>query len=368
MTNITETAEWSPSVMLLDTTTPVLGGPEGPSNTPLKQLTNRTAYLKGEVESRSLLSHIHAITGVTGLQAALDGKASVAHTHAQADITGLAASLAGKSDTGHVHVIAGVTGLQAALDGKSPTSHTHTPASLGAAAAAHSHAVSDVTNLQTQLDGKASTAHAHIIGNVTGLDAALTGKAPTNHTHTTGNVTGLDAALAGKAPTAHTHVQGDVTGLAAFLVPTGCVMPFAGAAAPSGWLACDGSAISRATYAALFAAIGTTWGAGDGTTTFNLPDLRGRSAIGSGQGPTLTDRPLGQKGGQETHVLAETEMPSHTHSYLSGGAVVSSPVGGGSWTGINLPADNPRITGATGGGSAHNNMPPWAALFYVIKT
>jgi len=66
--------------------------------------------------------------------------------------------------------------------------------------------------------------------------------------------------------------------------PTGAVMDFAGSSAPSGWLECDGSAVSRATYAALFTAISTTWGVGDGATTFNVPDMRGRVAVGSGTG------------------------------------------------------------------------------------
>jgi microcystin-dependent protein len=66
------------------------------------------------------------------------------------------------------------------------------------------------------------------------------------------------------------------------LVPTGAVMPFAMNAAPSGWLAANGSAVSRTTYAALFAAIGTTYGAGDGSSTFTLPDLRGYFVRGSG--------------------------------------------------------------------------------------
>ena len=63
-------------------------------------------------------------------------------------------------------------------------------------------------------------------------------------------------------------------------VPPGMVLPFAGAAAPEGFLLCDGSAVSRTTYGDLFAAIGTAYGAGDGSTTFNLPDLRGRVAAG----------------------------------------------------------------------------------------
>ncbi|MBN3010378.1 tail fiber protein, partial [Ruthenibacterium lactatiformans] len=64
-------------------------------------------------------------------------------------------------------------------------------------------------------------------------------------------------------------------------MPVGCVIPFAGAAAPTGWLLCQGQAISRTTYAQLFSVIGTTYGSGDGKTTFNLPDMRGRVAVGS---------------------------------------------------------------------------------------
>ena len=73
---------------------------------------------------------------------------------------------------------------------------------------------------------------------------------------------------------------------------TGIIIAYGGSAAPAGFLLCDGSAVSRTTYADLFAALGTTWGAGDGSTTFNLPDLRGRSALGAGTGSGLTPRSL----------------------------------------------------------------------------
>lgn len=99
--------------------------------------------------------------------------------------------------------------------------------------------------------------------------------------------------------------------------PVGAVLPYAGAAAPAGWLLCDGGAVSRTTYAALFGVVGTTFGAGDGASTFNLPDLRGRSALGAGAGPGLTSRTLAAKGGAETHVLATAEMPAHGHTQNS---------------------------------------------------
>jgi microcystin-dependent protein len=105
------------------------------------------------------------------------------------------------------------------------------------------------------------------------------------------------------------------------LVPTGAVMPFAMNTAPSGWLAANGSAVSRTTYAALFAAIGTTYGAGDGSTTFTLPDLRGYFVRGSGTNSDgVAAGTFGAK--QEDGVISHThsgttgnDSPDHTHSY-----------------------------------------------------
>lgn len=98
-------------------------------------------------------------------------------------------------------------------------------------------------------------------------------------------------------------------GAAAQLVPSGTVFHFAGSAAPTGWLICDGSAVSRTTYATLFTAIGTTYGSGDGSTTFNLPDCRGIFIAGTGSqavgGVTYT-RTHGDKQGDA--------MQGHRHS------------------------------------------------------
>lgn len=93
------------------------------------------------------------------------------------------------------------------------------------------------------------------------------------------------------------------------LVPIGTILDFAAATAPTGYLVCDGSAVSRSTYAALFAVIGTTWGSGNGSTTFNVPDFRGRTSIGSGTGTggNATAHALGSKGGDE-------ELQSHSHN------------------------------------------------------
>lgn len=132
-----------------------------------------------------------------------------------------------------------------------------------------------------------------------------------------------------------------------------------------GYLACDGSAVSRATYAALFAAIGTNWGAGDGSTTFNLPDLRGRAMIGSGTGSGLTARTLAQSGGAETHTLAASEMPSHSHNVQG-----ANDTTGGASPLVSISSNVSGVEKATtsaGSGSAHNNMQPFKVVMFEIK-
>lgn len=91
-------------------------------------------------------------------------------------------------------------------------------------------------------------------------------------------------------------------------VPAGIIEPFAGTVIPASYLLCDGSAVSRTTYATLFDVIGTTFGAGDGSSTFNLPDLSGRVPLGVSQAHAL-----GSTGGSETVTLTESELPSHVH-------------------------------------------------------
>ena len=157
----------------------------------------------------------------------------------------------------------------------------------------------------------------------------------------------------------------------------GLVFAFAGSVAPTGTLLCDGSAVSRTTYAALFAAIGTTWGVGDGSTTFNLPDLRGRAPIGAGQGSGLTNRTLGGTGGAETHTLtaAESGAPAHSHPFGGGANDFKQSQGFASGsdqycpaTGAVANAGNTGNSTAADASSAHANMQPWAAVTWIITT
>lgn len=103
-------------------------------------------------------------------------------------------------------------------------------------------------------------------------------------------------------------------------VPTGTIFPWAGdvGSLPSGWLACGGAAVSRTTYANLFTVLGTAYGAGDGSTTFNVPDLLGRTILGAGSGGSLTARARGDKSGAETVTISANNLPTHTHA--GGGA------------------------------------------------
>jgi microcystin-dependent protein len=165
----------------------------------------------------------------------------------------------------------------------------------------------------------------------------------------------------------------------AFIWPSanniGDIKMFAGAAAPQKWLICDGSAIRRDTYAALFSVIGTTYGAGNGETTFNIPDLRGRVGLG-----VSSDHALGTRGGAEEHALTVDNMPSHTHT-LSVGLNFSDYSSGGNKRGImdgsrfstgNISSDTKclTVTGpeSTGGGQAFETMDPFVAVNYIIYT
>jgi microcystin-dependent protein len=161
------------------------------------------------------------------------------------------------------------------------------------------------------------------------------------------------------------------------LAPTGVVLPFAGSTAPTGWSLCFGQAVSRTTFSALFTAISTTYGVGNGTTTFNLPDLRGRVAAGEDDmGGTAASRlttggsgvngaSLGASGGTETHTLTTAQMPSHTHSYIGGANGAGTGTVGAAGQSANGYTMN---TLGAGSGTAHNNTQPTIVLNYIIKT
>jgi len=161
--------------------------------------------------------------------------------------------------------------------------------------------------------------------------------------------------------------------------PTASVTAFAGTSAPTGWLFCNGQEISRSTYSDLFSLIGVTFGGGDGSTTFNVPDLRDRFPLGARTiGSSDTERvsnyntDIGDTGGADDHQLTVDEMPSHKHDLnmrSTEGPPDSSTNNVGKVDDINpnfSRSDNAMYD--TGGDQPHNNMPPFLALNYIIKT
>ena len=148
-------------------------------------------------------------------------------------------------------------------------------------------------------------------------------------------------------------------------LPVGVVTPYAGEKIPTGWLVCDGREVSRTQYADLFACVGDKHGAGDGSTTFNLPDMRGRVVAGlSNNNDVLSGAMnLGQPLGTQTHKLTIDEMPSHTHSYTAHHSLGASGTGGDAQL-----RSKSASTGTSGGSKAHNNVQPTIILNYIINT
>lgn len=154
--------------------------------------------------------------------------------------------------------------------------------------------------------------------------------------------------------------------------------------APRGWAFCNGQILSIAQNQVLFALLGTTYG-GDGITTFGLPDLRGRVAIGQGQGPGLQNYTIGERAGVENVTLLSTQMPMHTHQLMVSNTVGTTDTASGNYLangavtiarGNTVPANlystganaqlNPNAVSIHGGNQPHENRAPFLALNYCI--
>ena len=247
---------------------------------------------------------------------------------------------------------------------------------------------------------------------------ALTGSLPRNGTGAMQaalpmggfRITNLGSGSASTDATSLTQVEALIAAAVVLASPPGKLAAYAGPTAPTGWLLCYGQAVSRETYSALFAAIGTTWGAGDGSTTFNVPDFKGRTPFGKDDmggsaagrlttaGSGVDGATLGAVGGSQSHTLTTAELAAHTHTTASqvvvprdgwgvSGGPFGTPTSGRLVVGsgieefsesleslrqpfgdLTVSLTGSTASGSSGSGDAHNNMPPAAITNIIIKT
>ena len=155
----------------------------------------------------------------------------------------------------------------------------------------------------------------------------------------------------------------------------GEIRMFGGNFAPRGWAFCDGQLVSISSNDALFALLGTIYG-GDGRTTFGLPDLRGRIPIHQGQGPGLTNRPIGQKSGVERAGVNVNQLPVHSHPMQASSDPADDVAPGGKVLATSASdiyvEDNPDVAmsaaavTSVGGSNTHNNVMPFRCIHYII--
>ena len=282
-------------------------------------------------------------------------------------------------------------------------SHTHSQNSHNHTQNAHSHGVSDPGHSHQQYNGwggggyvlpywDGNTGRAIYGGSSNGGNYSYLSLYNSYGTNQAATPTNTSAG----SDTAHNEVQpyiamnllvhgGSVAGSQlkptnTYAVPAGTVVWYAGTTAPTGWLAANGAAVSRMTYSTLFSATSTTYGAGNGSTTFNLPNLSGRSIVGRDTTQTEFDV-LGEVGGVKTVALTAAQMPSHTHiqdahnhvlQRTTDGVFTNTSGSGVQFRSNNFVADTVGFTTATnqttGGGAAHNNLQPYIALTAIVAT
>lgn len=277
--------------------------------------------------------------------------AAISHKHSAADIT-----------SGSLPIARGGFGGTTAAQARENLGIT--PANIGAAAATHTHGVTQITGL---------TPNRALISSANG-NPTVSPVTDTELGYLDGATSNVQNQLNGKAPTNHAH-NNYVAKIA------GIIHAYAGQTAPEGYLLCDGSKVSRTTYAALYGVIGDWFGDGDGSTTFTLPDLRTRVPVGADDRETMFE--FSYKGGSKDHKLTVDEIPSHRHKVIywrSSWSETNDVVDGSKYNSCEYAGytDNKiRAVFAhnaaedatkTGGDQAHNNMQPYLVVNYIIST
>ena len=209
--------------------------------------------------------------------------------------------------------------------------------------------------IQTQIDTKAPI-----------VSPTFTGTVVLPATTSVGTITSTEL---GYVDGVTSSIQTQLNALTAAIsvsVPAGVIVPYAGSnvSIPTGYFLCDGQAISRTTYATLFGVVGVTYGAGDTTTTFNVPNLKGRVPVGLDSTQVEFDG-LGETAGVKAVTLDITQIPAHSH----GGQVVLGVGQAIGTSGIDATTigNSQPSTGSAGGGLSHDNLQPYIVVNYLIK-
>lgn len=281
----------------------------------------------------------------SSVEASLALKANVSDVYTKDDTnSAISTAIQGKADTTYV---------DNQLSTKADKSTTYTKTEVDNSISSLS------SSMNTRLNNKADKSDTYTKTETTeAINTAITGKA---------DITYVDNKLDLKADKSTTYTKEEVDKLVdnptitGDTFPVGAITLWSGTTTPQNWLLCDGREVSRETYSELFAAIGTVWGAGDGSTSFNLPSYTDKFPLGAGG-----DVDLAETGGEKNVTLTVEQIPAHGHRMVSYSGAGDVNDGYNASVGNGMGAKSLQ-TNTIGGGEAHNNLPPYAGSYYIIK-
>lgn len=233
---------------------------------------------------------------------------------------------------------------------------------------------SNQSALGTQIDTQISNLSTTLTNSINSSNASQDATIASNFTTLTNN---LNTAITDQQSSTAAQLASLDNSVSAHVSPVGSIMAFAGTTVPTYWLVCDGRALAKTTYSALFNVIGYTYG-GSGAN-FNAPNLLGRVIAGTGDPNGLfSGYGLGSTRGAETIALTTSQIPSHDHVWYGENDDANSSGGGGGYGGKrsnvgvrnpqNVPFGKPFYTTPTGGGAGHSNIQPTMTMHYIIHS
>ena len=350
--------------------------------------------ISGKADTSYVDEQLEDKVDVTTYTAGLANKADKTELADKADTSYVNTQLANKADTSYVNTqLSGKVDTEtytAGLNTKADKSDTYSKADVDSKISTAVSNKADTSYVNTQLEAKADKSTTYTKTEVnsaidvatSGIDTKLATKANASDVYTkTDTDEKISEAISSKADTSYVNEQLalkadksdtytkeeideklDNPTITGDTLPVGSVVEWTGTQTPQNWLLCDGREVSRTTYSELFAAIGTVWGAGDGSTSFNIPDYRDKFVLGAGG-----DIDLAETGGEKTHKMTIEELVPHTHTTGHG------TENGGSSYDVALKArgfsssETEFETSSTGEGEPFSIMPPYVGTYYIIK-